>query len=59
MYSDCCDAIIKYYDICSDCGEHADVYDYDEPSNFDEEDEDLEHLAEEIGECMIVEALHC
>ena len=59
MYSDCCDAIIKYYDICSDCGEHADVYYYDEPSNFDEEDEDLEHLAEEIGECMIAEALHC
>ena len=57
MYSDCCDAIIRYHDICSDCGEHADVY--DEPSNFDEEDEELEHLAEEIGECMIAEALHC
>ena len=57
MYSDCCDATIILHDICSDCKEHCDVY--DEPSNFDEEDEDLEHLAEEIGECMIVEALHC
>ena len=37
--------------------ENTDVY--DEPSNFDEEDEDLEHPAEEIGECMIAEALHC
>ena len=57
MYSDCCDAKIILHDICSDCGEHSDVY--DEPSNFDEEGEDLEHLAEEIGECMIIEALHC
>ena len=57
MGSEMCIRDRRYHDICSDCGEHADVY--DEPSNFDEEDEDLEHLAEEIGECMIAEALHC
>ena len=30
MYSDCCDSTIVLHDICSDCGEHCDVYDEEE-----------------------------
>ena len=52
LYSECCGEIVyDDYDICSECLEHCDTW--------EDDDEELEHLAEEIGECMIAEALQC
>ena len=52
LYSECCgEMVYDDYDICSECLEHCDTW--------EDDDEELEHLAEEIGECMVAEALHC
>ena len=33
ILSECCDAPIKYSDICQECGEHCDSYDSEEEEN--------------------------
>jgi hypothetical protein len=42
-YSDCCNAPIKWGDICSECGEHCDTMDEDDFDDFDELDEDFDN----------------